>query len=187
MQRRVRGPNHAAVANRQTRDLIAVLHHLEGAGAQALVIDIAGNGGGTEWAEAVARMLTPVRLHSEQIRFVRGTHWEKTFADDERELREFADHAPARDRATLLQLANETEARRQEALTPCDSAPLWQMRHPKCEWLGKGFYGSGLLASANPNELRGKPWAELLFTPMQYPYEEGVWRGPLIVPGSSRY
>jgi hypothetical protein len=171
----------SVVANRQTRDLIALLHHLEAAGAQALVVDIAGNGGGTEWAEAVARMLTRVRLNSEQIRFVRGAHWEKTFAGDELELREFAGHAQPRDHDMLLQLANEVGARRQQALTPCDSAPLWQGRHPRCEWLGRGFYGSGLLATADPNELHGKPWAELLFTPMQYPYEEGVWRGPLIV------
>jgi hypothetical protein len=171
----------AAVANRQTRDLIAVLQALRADGVAALVVDVAGNGGGTEWAEAVARMLTPIRLRSEGMRFVRGAHWEKTFADDERELRSYAAHAQAQDRTMLLALAREAEERRREALTPCDSAPLWRSKHLTCEWLGRGFYGSGLLAAADPNTLRGKPWADLLFSPTQYPYEEGVWRRPLIV------
>lgn len=172
---------NGVVANRQTRDVIAVLEALQRAGAKALVVDIAGNGGGTEWAEAVARMLTPIRLRSEELRFVRGAHWEKTFADEARALRQYAMHAQARDRAMLLTLAREAEARRAEAATPCDSAPLWHGQTPRCEWLGTGFYGSELLPAADPAELRGKPWAQLLFSPMEYPYEEGVWRGPLIV------
>jgi len=38
-----------------------------------------------------------------------------------------------------------------------------------------------LIASADPAALRGKPWAKLVFSPMQFPYQEGIWRGPLIV------
>ena len=48
-------------------------------------------------------------------------------------------------------------------------------------WLGVGFYASGLIDSADPQSLKNKPWAKDFFTPMQYPYEEGVWRGPLIL------
>lgn len=164
-----------------TRDLTAQLRALKDAGAAALVVDIAGNGGGSEWAEAVARMVAPARLRSEAMEFVRGEHWAKSFADDEASLRHFADQASGPDRALLLNLADEVEARRRQALTPCDSSPLWQGAHPACSWLGRGFYGSGLLASADPSQLRGKPWATLLFTPMEFPYEEGVWTGPLIV------
>lgn len=171
----------SAVANRQTRDLMAVLRALKAAGAEALVVDIAGNGGGTEWAEAVARMLTPIRLRSEQLRFVRGAHWVKAFADDEHKLYEFAERAQGRDHAMLLELARDVQARGKDAATLCDSAPLWQGEHPKCQWLGRGFYGSELLASADPSALRGKPWATLVFSPMEYPYEEGVWDGSLIV------
>jgi len=66
-------------------------------------------------------------------------------------------------------------------LTSCDSAPLWRGQHPACAWLGEGFYGSGYLADADPATFAGKPWASLVFTPMEFAYEEGVWRGPLIV------
>jgi hypothetical protein len=164
-----------------TRDLTVQLRALKDAGAAVLVVDVAGNGGGTEWAEAVARMVTSIRLRSEEMEFVRGEHWAKSFADDEASLRHFADSANGPDRALLLNLADEVEARRKVALTPCDSAPLWRGARPACSWLGRGFYGSGLLASADPSQLHGKPWATVLFTPMEFPYEEGVWHGPLIV------
>jgi len=168
-------------ANQLTRDLIVQLGALKDAGAIALVVDIAGNGGGTEWAEAVVRMLTPIRLRSETVGFVRGEHWATRFAADEVALRTFADQEREQDRALLLSLADQVGERHRQALTPCDSSPLWRGVHPACSLLGQGFYGSGLLASANPSQLRGKPWATLLFTPMEFPYQEGVWRGPLIV------
>jgi hypothetical protein len=168
-------------SNQLTHDLTAQLRALKDAGAEVLVVDVAGNGGGSEWAEAVARMVTHIRLRSEEMEFVRGEHWAKSFADDEASLRRFADQASGPERALLLNLADEVEGRRKVALTPCDSAPLWQDAHPKCSWLGQGFYGSGFLASADPSQLRGKPWASLLFSPMEFPYEEGVWSGPLIV------
>src|SRR5580704_17128945 len=144
-----------------THDLTAQLRALKDAGAAVLVVDVAGNGGGSEWAEAVARMLTHIRLRSEEMEFVRGEHWAKSFADDEASLRRFAEQASGADRALLLKLADDVEARRKVALTPCDSAPLWQGTRPACSWLGRGFYGSGLLASADPSQLRGKPWASL--------------------------
>jgi hypothetical protein len=168
-------------SGRLTLDLAAEVRALKAAGADSLLVDIAGNGGGSEWAEAVARMLTPLRLRSEDVGFVRGEHWAKAFAADAAALRHFAVNESGRNRAWLLKLADEAEARRRVALTACDSAPLWRSEHPACDWLGKGSFGSGLLAQADPSQLRGRPWAALLFSPLEFPYEEGVWRGPLIV------
>jgi hypothetical protein len=113
--------------------------------------------------------------------FVRGKHWTRQFTDIGNDLREYAAKASTVERERLLVLARQADAKRAAAQTPCDSAPLWRGEHPACEWLGQGFYASGLLASADPKTLRGKPWAELLFSPMQYPYEEGVWQGPLVI------
>jgi hypothetical protein len=81
----------------------------------------------------------------------------------------------------LLAFAKEVAARRTQAETSCDSKPLLRGERTKCRWLGEGFYASGLLAAADPGPLRNKLWASLLFKPMKFPYEEGVWRGPLIV------
>jgi hypothetical protein len=171
----------AWAAARQTFDLAAQLRALDKAGAAVLVVDIAGNGGGTEWSGAVTRTLTSVRLRSEELRYVRGDHWVKRFSDDGQSLRQFESKATGEDRKLLHTLADQVEARRKEALKSCDATPLWQGAQPSCAWLGKGLYGSAMLDAADPATLCGKPWAATLFSPMEYPYEEGVWRKPLIV------
>ncbi len=166
---------------RMTQDFIAQIVALEHAGIDTLLIDVAGNGGGSEWAEAAARMVTAIRLKAERMDFVRGAQWTKEFADAEMMLRDAAKTAAPRDRTFLLSLADRAKEKRSIAETQCDSAPLWKGRKSGCAWLGEGFYATGMIDSADPERLRGKPWAASVFTPMEYPYREGVWRGPLIV------
>jgi hypothetical protein len=168
-------------SNRMSSDLMAQLRNLKAAGADVLLIDLIDNGGGTEWAEAAARMVTGVRLKSERIAFVRGSHWTSVFDKQESELRESARSASGEDKSWLLSLADEVRHRRREAATPCSSSPLWQGQRLSCSWLGIGFYATGLLDSAQADRLRAKPWARLVFTPMEYEYQDAVWRGPLIV------
>jgi hypothetical protein len=169
------------VSERMTRDLEAQIRALENAKADVLLIDVVNNGGGTEWAEAAARMVTPIRLKSARSGFVRGAHWAKQFADTVADLRADAKGASQKDAAMLNGLAERVQGYQLEAETPCDSQPLWQGERPSCNWLGEGFYASGMIDSADPKAIKSKPWAKDIFTPIQYPYEEGVWRGPLIV------
>ena len=166
---------------RMTRAFIEEVKALKAAKIDALLVDVTGNGGGSEWAEAAARMLTGVKLKSERMDFVRGSQWTKEFADAEAKLRTWAKTASAKDRALLLRLAAAAEAKHRVAATACDSAAIWRRQQPTCSWLGEGFFASGMLASGDPAELAGKPWAATVFTPMEYPYADGVWRGPLVV------
>jgi hypothetical protein len=166
--------------DRMTSDLASQLNAFKAAGAEALLVDVAGNGGGTEWAEVAARMVTAARLKSERIAFVRGSHWANKFAKKEVELRAAARTAKGEDRTLLTNLANQVEIRRHEAETRCDSNPFWSGERPVCRWLGDAFYSSGLLES-NSDQLRGKPWASLVFQPARFNYSEGIWSGPLIV------
>jgi hypothetical protein len=168
-------------SERMSRDLERQLRAVKAAGADVLLVDLTDNGGGTEWAEAAARMVTAVRVKSERGAFVRGPHWSSAFEKNEVALRSAARAASAEDRALLIGFADEVAQRRRAAATPCDSTPLWQGERLACQWLGDGFYATGVLDSADPEQLRGKPWASLIFSPMQYPYHEGIWRGPLIV------
>lgn len=147
-----------------------------------LLVDVTHNGGGSEWAEAAARELTSKRLKSEQLQFVRGAHWVKKFAELGEDLRDAAAKAvSADDRKRLLGWAAEASAKGRIAATPCNGRPLWDGNRPACAWLGEGFFATGVLDAADPEELRGKAWAADVFSPMQFPYSEGVWRGPLIV------
>lgn len=166
---------------RMTEDFMARIEALRRTGADTLLVDITDNGGGSEWAEAAARIVTPMRLVSERVDFVRGPQWTKEFGDLADRLRRYAMTAGPHDRAVLAALARQAAAKRVVAQTPCDSAPLWRHQHPHCSWLGEGFYASGLIAASDPEALRGKPWAATVFTPMEFPYRQGVWRGPLIV------
>lgn len=169
------------VSDRMTRNLEAQIDAIKAAGADVLLIDVANNGGGTEWAEAAARMVTAVRLKSARLGFVRGPHWVKYFADTEADLRAAAQGALGNDRKILMMLAAQAHTYGLEAETPCDSRPLWIGEIPTCNWLVHGFYASGLIDSADPNAIRIKPWATHIFAPIRYPYDEGAWRGPLIV------
>jgi hypothetical protein len=164
-----------------TRDLESTLNLLKSSGAEFLLVDLAGNGGGNNWVDAAVRMVTAKRLRSTPMYFIKGQHWANQLSKKESELRRAAETASAEDRRFLLRLADTVRQRKRDAETPCDGEPLWSGKHPSCAWLGDGFYSGSLLQSADPEKLRRKAWAPLVFTPMDYPYREGVWRGPLLV------
>jgi hypothetical protein len=166
---------------KMTQDLAAALRALKDAGAEILLVDVAGDGGGTEWSEAAARMVTPVRIASMPVRVARGEHWAKIYADDATELKQDLAKASPADRKFLLGLIAQLETKLRDVRTPCDASPLWHGEHPSCPLLAEGFYESGLVASAAPETFRGKPWAATVFSPAQFPYSESVWRGPVMV------
>lgn len=170
-----------AAADQLTLDFARTLVAIQRSGADTLLIDIAGNGGGSEWDEAAARMVTQKRLNGIPTYFARGEHWAARFGRWESELRRSAAIARADDRVLLLHLAETVAQRRAEALIPCPTDALWEGQHPPCKLMGDAFYSTGLLQAANRADLIDKPWGRLVFSPMQYPYHEGIWRGPLIV------
>lgn len=88
-------------AEKMTGDLEETLAALQKAGATTLLIDITQNGGGNEWTEAAARMVTGVPLVSERLGFVCGAHWVKKWSDLAADLRKAAASAP-RDREQIL-------------------------------------------------------------------------------------
>jgi hypothetical protein len=170
----------AWASDQMTADLANQLRALKAAGSELVLVDVANNGGGTEWAEAAARMVTAVQLKSESVGFVRGAHWSSALAKKEAELRAAAEKANEQDRGYLVALAEEVAARRREAETPCDSSALWRGEHLTCRWLVDGLFSTGLLDSDSAR-VHGKPWASHVFKPAKFNYPEAVWRGPLIV------
>lgn len=157
-----------------TDGLAAAIERLKAEGARTLLVDISANGGGSDWVEAAARIVTARRIRSARIGFVRGAHWAKQWGDLAERLRGYAKTAGKADRARLLGWAAEAEAARREALAPCDPAA-------GCARLGSAGYATGLVGDAAPNDFAGKQWGVWVFNPVQYGYRAGVWDGPLIV------
>ncbi len=151
----------------------ARLRDLKAAGAKVLLVDLSDNPGGSEWAEAAVRMVTARSLRSAPMGFVRGPQWVKSWGDLETKLRGAAEAAPPADRTRLLALAAQAAAARQEAGRTCDGTA--------CARLGRAGFSTGLIERATALEFAGKPWGEWVFSAAEYPYREGVWRGPLIV------
>lgn len=158
--------------DRMTRALAERLEALAKASARVLIVDISANGGGTEWAEAAARMVSPVPIRSEALGFVRGAHWETRWRNRADGLREAASQAAPEDRTRLLDWAAEADAARTLAASPCA---------PRSVCIGHVGFATGLVGEAPAGAFAGKPWADLVFSPVQYPYRDSVWHGPLIV------
>lgn len=159
---------------RLTTELEERIGQLKAAGASILIVDVSGNGGGSEWVQAVARMLSVRRLVSQRMGFVRGPHWAGTWTRVADRLRGFARAASTDDRARLLAWAAQADAARAEAERRCPPAG-------GCPWLGQTGYATGLVGSAASAEFAGKEWAPWVFNPSQYPYHDGVWGGPVVV------
>jgi hypothetical protein len=160
---------------RLTETLEQRIRALKAAGATVLLIDVTNNGGGSEWAEAAARILSAKQLVSERRGFVRGEHWAKQWRDLGETLREFASAANRNDKAKLLSWAAEADAALKQAQTPCPATAS------DCKRLGTAGYATGLVGSAPSGAFAGKEWGVHVFSPAQYPYHDGAWNGPLIV------
>ncbi len=159
---------------RLTNALEEQVHVLQAAGAKVLLVDITDNGGGTEWAEAAARILSPKALTSERRGFVRGTHWSEQWKTLAAQLEEAAKSADTRDRARLLGWATQAQQARKDAAQQCTEEKA-------CDLVGRAGYATGLVGMARAGEFAGKPWADLVFSIAQFPYHDSVWSGPLAV------
>jgi hypothetical protein len=164
-----------------SHDLATRIRALRRRGATTLLIDLTRNGGGSEWAEAAARIVSPLRLRSERLDFVRGAHWAEHWEALAHELRGAEASVSPADRDTIERWLPEIERLKTVATTPCPAEPFWTGRRPDCEWLGRGLYATGILGEADAATLRKKPWGPLAFSPAQYDFEEAVWHGPLLV------
>jgi hypothetical protein len=157
-----------------TNSLQDQVRALQAAGAKQLLVDITSNGGGSEWVQAAARVVSPRPVQSQRAGFVRGEHWTKYWRKLANELRNAAATATPADRSRLLAWAAEADSAREIAEKPCDG-------RSDCEWVGRAGFATGLVGSAPAGTFDGKPWGVHVFSPAQYPYRDSVWRAPVVV------
>ena len=173
-----------AVGDLLTAALERRLQSLARAGAGSILVDITGNGGGTNWVEPAARVLTPIPLKSPRLGFVKHEHWTHQLQDELRDVESDLQHAPAADRALLTSAAEILRKAIAQSLTPCDRMVFWTSPPSDlhCSQVVTGMlYTSGMLPYAAPGSFSTLNAQNVLFNPARYHYHEGTNRLPLTV------
>ncbi len=166
---------------RSIRELAATKPH-------AILVDVAGNGGGTDSAIATARMLTSQPLPSPRMQFVRGERRAAELRGDVQTLRAALRKARGKEKTLLGGLVAKVESASVEAARPCDLSPLWRNEPVSCSNLLTGLYfAGGLVDDELPDELRNREWSELVSSTARYQFTPALWTGPLwlLVDGGS--
>jgi hypothetical protein len=122
-----------ALGARLAHDAAERLRQLAGAHVSAVVVDVADNGGGTDWVRDVARAVSPVPLVCAPTAGIRHPHWQDQLARTDRALASCdVPGLAASDRAVV----EAARARNAQALAdsqrPCDLSGLFEGRAKTC-------------------------------------------------------
>jgi hypothetical protein len=159
---------------------------LASADIDALVVDVTGNGGGSEWVDPVTRIFSakPLRaMRATSIRHPRSIEYnEERLAEVEAAIA--APGLPEASRARLSEAAERLAAVLAELRAPCDRTPLWRGRAAGCSQLVETpTYATGVFDWLPEDALAGvaDSIAADLYSPMGRDVPVGVWEGPLFV------
>jgi len=171
------------VTRRMSRTLAAQLRALAARRIDALAIDITGNGGGSDWAEAAARMVTGPGVAAPRMAFIRHPHWVRELGLRLRDVEKDLERAdlPGDLRAELVKAKEVLAQAGRIAAEPCDRNPAWK-GEKTCTIVGPALlHSTGVLAQAPRASLAGLESDHAVYYPSRYDHEPGVWRGPLAV------
>jgi hypothetical protein len=175
----------AVVPNQLLSELAAQVRALNEADAQLLVVDVTGNGGGTDWVEPAARMVAGKSLGCAQVSFIKGPHWMKTFSGITAKIDEdlAASHNPGD--VALLQVARRrAQDFADRASATCTLDALWtKAEAPACSNLVEdpSHTACGLMGPLPKDSLSRATSRDALFHGLAFDYDEGVFSGPVAV------
>lgn len=180
-----------AVSNAILADHREAVAAVRAAGATVLLVDLTGNGGGTDWADPAARQLSARPLRSQPFGFLRHAHYTARFAEDVAAFDSALGRTDITDGERGILADARARAARAHALTlaPCDRSALWTggAAAVGCRQLETGLaYVSGWLDHLPREEARRLPAGERLFRPAAFDYVEGAWDGPVVVVADRR-
>lgn len=153
-------------------------------GIDVLVLDLTGNGGGSEWVEQIGTIFTDRPLRAPGIGFVKHPHWTSRLERSAARIaRDVADSSlPAGTRDTLAEARRRLESALAEARGVCDRGLLWAAGEgrPACSQtvIGK-LYGSGPFDWLPPGSLPGVVSRDEVYS--RGATGATAWRGPLWV------
>lgn len=155
------------------------LNEIRSAKVHLVIVDLTGNGGGSDVYQPMARMLTKKRLLTPTFGFIRHPHWVKDFKD---RLTDIVAAIPNESPAMQERLRVAEKAVREdlaEAEKTCDLSPLWEDKQPGCTNVVRSSNAG--ITYARPGELTDTVLGDLFFSASRYKYVEGVYSGPIFV------
>lgn len=155
-----------------TRDIIASVERLKASRVEILLVDLTRNGGGTDWTEAAARIVSPIPLESARLMVMPSDAMADRWRDLSSKLRKLASLQATSARRLILDYAESAE-QISYGLRPCVAS--------SCPRLVSAGFTTGLVSKPPVDLAAGRPWAAEVFGPAQFPYRESVWDGPVIV------
>lgn len=164
--------------------LAAQLAALEKRGVHAIAVDLTANGGGSDWAEAAARIVTTPGLASPRMAFIRHPHWVEQFRmrleDVERDLARADLPEGARPALEKARAAIRESAR--VAAEPCDRNAAWEGR-ATCALVARepAWHSTGLPETKPRFDVSGLSADHVFYFPARYDPPEGAYRGRLAV------
>ncbi|MDC0713887.1 S41 family peptidase [Stigmatella sp. ncwal1] len=175
-----------AIAPRLLADLAARVRQLQAAQVEGMVLDLMGNGGGTDWVEPAARLFGPKGMPCSGLGFIRHPHWAKQFDEMKAELD--ADLARTglspQDRRILTQARQRVLELKGKTRRTCSREKVWTQKGASQECPGvarKGAPACGLVADLPPEALSGLGSRQLVLGTTAWRDAEGLYTGPLVV------
>jgi len=107
------------------------------AGATAVLIDIARNGGGSDWVDATLGSLSAVALSNSPGAFIKHEHWTKQLQERLQEVEADRRKSP-KPNASLEDAAACLRKAIAESRQPCDRTNVWYTGKSNCSLLVKG-------------------------------------------------
>jgi hypothetical protein len=162
----------------------AVVAALAARGVAALAIDITGNGGGNDWVEDVARMLSEREPGCGKQAVIRHPHWSRRYGEGLGALEQLLAGGRLAEADRALVVRDAEHARRMLAATTarCDLRPWWTRPgyRPGCSLLAPDEGALCGREAARLDELTDPPGPAALVWD-RAPPRVGLYRGPLFV------
>ena len=162
---------------------------LRAIGIDALVVDVTGNGGGSEWVDPVARIFSDLPLRSMRVTGVRHPRSLASAAERLAVVDALLAYTLlTEDSRALLEVARGRLADILAELgSPCDRSSLWRGRAPGCsQTVTAPAYATGVFDYLPDDALSDVPIREELYSPFGRKVPAGVWSGPLYVLADAR-
>lgn len=175
----------AEAEKRLTEKFISQVRELAAKKPTALVVDIALNGGGSDWVSVIAKALSPVELTPPTVRFIRHPHWVKIF---ESQLADVNDDLKRKDltktqRSILKDAKRKLTAYVADARTPCDLSFFWTdtTKKPGCERLSSTRLAGALGGKIDPKTVANLKSRNSLTSAEPYEFEKGIFGGKIYI------